>query len=441
MFSLIKNIINKILLDVFDEQNEAQKTMSNISWLYCNRVMRLVLCFATGIWLARYLGPSDYGYYSFIVSFCTLFMPVLYSVNADVITHEYLVNKNGSISGSIFLVKTFSAFIYAGLVFVASRLLSMEDTLIYPLCVCIVAMSLKVGDMFSSFLFAKSKYDLVAKVRLFALGAFVILRIYFIISEKQMLFFLWAIFLENVIEFIALFCVALRYRFFQSARVQLSEVKKILKRSLPLLMSAVVIIIYQRIDQLMIRHFLDYSQVGLYSVAVHIGEAMNFVPWVIVTALFPSLVASKKKSNAEYYKRLQKTFSIVFFASVFCVVTVFFCAPLLLEKLFGVKYYGSIVSLKLLVLALLPVAWTTVSLKHFVIERKEHYMFKIHFAGALINVLLNCVFIPCWGINGAALATLVTWCLVSIIFDLFFKTLHPLFIMKLRSIILANIKS
>src|SRR5690606_2425048 len=100
--------------------------------------------------------------------------------------------------------------------------------------------------------------------------------------------------------------------------------KQLLKDSWPLIFSSVVVMIYMRIDQIMIREMLGDYEVGIYSAAVRLSEAWYFLPTLITSSLFPAILNAKKISESLYYERLQNLYTfMVLLALVIAVPTTF----------------------------------------------------------------------------------------------------------------------
>src|SRR5690606_4310006 len=90
----------------------------------------------------------------------------------------------------------------------------------------------------------------------------------------------------------------------------------LLKQSFPLLLSASAVIIYQRIDLIILKRLMDNSAVGLYSVATRIIEIGIFIPVVISQTVAPLLVKEYAKSKDAYLKKRQQYMDIILWSSI-----------------------------------------------------------------------------------------------------------------------------
>ncbi len=70
--------------------------------------------------------------------------------------------------------------------------------------------------------------------------------------------------------------------------------KKIVKDSWPLMFASLMIVVYMKIDQIMLKNMLDATQVGIYAVAVRLSEVWYFIPVLITQSIFPAVINAKK---------------------------------------------------------------------------------------------------------------------------------------------------
>ena len=49
------------------------KYFKNTSWLFVEKILRMIVALFIGVWVARYLGPEQFGLLSYAQSFVALF--------------------------------------------------------------------------------------------------------------------------------------------------------------------------------------------------------------------------------------------------------------------------------------------------------------------------------------------------------------------------------
>jgi O-antigen/teichoic acid export membrane protein len=192
---------------------------------------------------------------------------------------------------------------------------------------------------------------------------------------------------------------------------------QLLKDSWPLILSGLVISIYMRIDQVMIKEMLDSDAVGQYSAAVRLSEVWYFIPMAIASSLFPAIINAKKQSEALYYERLQKLYDMMAWMAIAIALPMTFLSDWIIHLLYGEAYADAGKVLMIHIWAGVFVFLGVASSKWFVTENLQKYSFYRTLAGAVINIALNYILIPIYSIYGAAFATLISQAIASYLYN------------------------
>ncbi len=136
--------------------------------------------------------------------------------------------------------------------------------------------------------------------------------------------------------------------FIKKIKFSFEMTKSLLKDSWPLILSGIVVSIYMKIDQVMIKEMLGNREVGQYAVAVRLSELWYFIPMVISSSLFPAIVNAKKISEELYYKRLQKLYDLMVWIAISIAIPMTFLSDWIVNLLYGVQYSESADVLKIL---------------------------------------------------------------------------------------------
>lgn len=72
--------------------NGFMKYFKNTSWLFGEKILRMIMALFVGVWVARYLGPEKFGLLSYAQSFVALFS-VVASLGLDGLVVRELVVK------------------------------------------------------------------------------------------------------------------------------------------------------------------------------------------------------------------------------------------------------------------------------------------------------------------------------------------------------------
>jgi PST family polysaccharide transporter len=193
------------------------------------------------------------------------------------------------------------------------------------------------------------------------------------------------------------------------------------------------IMIYMKIDQIMLGQMLGDDAVGIYSAAVRVSEVWYFIPMMILASVFPSVLEAKKHDQTHYIQRLQLLYNLMVWLSVAIAIPMTFLSTPIIIALFGQAYAQSGQVLAIHIWASVFVFLGVASSQWFIAENRQILSFQRTALGAVINIGLNFVLIPKFGVVGAAYATVFSQAYVCLLFDLFQKETRPMFVMKLRS--------
>jgi PST family polysaccharide transporter len=117
--------------------------------------------------------------------------------------------------------------------------------------------------------------------------------------------------------------------------------RSLLKDSWPFIFIAAFTTIFTRIDQVMLKHLMDSSAVGLYDAAVRIAEVWLFIPSLIAASVFPAIVNAKQTSFHEYKKRLVLLCALMgAIAIAIALLASLYAAPLI-TMLYGTAFAAS----------------------------------------------------------------------------------------------------
>lgn len=167
-----------------------------------------------------------------------------------------------------------------------------------------------------------------------------------------------------------------------------------------------------RVDQAMLGYMASGSQLGFYVVAVGLAEQLRIVPNSVSFAFLPRL----SNEFAEREGRTAQVFRLTFVFSALSMLAVGSVGPVVLVVLFGREFVSSIVPFLLLIPGVMFLGPTGI-LANDMLARGMAWPSVVTGYGALgLQVGLNLVLIPAWGIAGAALASSVSYamtCLIS----------------------------
>lgn len=443
MIDKLKPLIPNKIRSKFTNRPVLQKIMKNITWLTFERFLELAVALTVGIWVARYLGPSDYGLLSFAIAFTTLFVPFISFGLDDVLKRELVNNpkKSNIFLGTVFRLKFFlSIFFSLIMIFLISLISPGNYVLFFMIIIFAIGKIINSFSTLEKYFSSTIESEKKVKSNSIALIFSNILKVFFVLFNFSVVWFVFSAFINTVLR--NLFQIFYYLKDGQSLlkwKFDFGLAKKLLSKSWPLMFSAIFAILYLRIDQIMIGLMLGDYELGVYSVAVKISEIGFFLPGVIAGSLFPAILASRKKSKKLYFARLQKMFDIFTWVPFFIIIPIFFLSNFIIIFLYGVEFFSAGTVLAILIWALLAIFIRAGVDNYIVFE--ELYKIKLYYSlmGAIVNIVANIILIPMYGIIGAAIATIISYFFVAYISNLFFKETRKIFWMQIKAFNLIRV--
>lgn len=414
------------------------KIVDNIGWLFLDKVLRMGAGLLVGVWLARYLGPEKFGLLNFAQAFTGLFGAIAALglqgvVVRDIVVDSKTANLTLGAAGTLQLV---SGFVSYFLTLAAIAYFRPDDEVARALVAILGATVLFKASEIAIYWFesqVESKYVVWVQGCVFVV--FVVIKIVLILSGASLLDFAWAVLIEAAcVSLLMVVVMNWRTHILRALKVSKERVKALLKDSWPLLLSAVAVSVYMKVDQIMLGQMAGDKAVGIYSVAVKISEIWYFIPVAIVASVFPAILEARKRSEAQYIERLQSLYNLMVLASVAVALPMSFIATPVVVVLFGEAYNEAGALLAAYIWASIFVSLGVASGKWFLAEGLQKLVLYRALLGAGINVGLNFWLIPVYGEMGATVATLISHAVA----DYFADYLHPktkaMFSMKTRSL-------
>jgi len=419
-----------------------QQAVGNSGWLLLDRVLRSGVNFIIIVWLARYLGPQHFGVFNYVLAF-VMICNALATFGLDEIVIRELVHSpadRDEILGTAFLLKLLGGGIsFVTAITVIGLLRPGDDHMLLLVAVAAAGsffLSLDVVDYwFRSAV--QSKYTVIARVS----SAIVLnlAKVGLIIFEAPVLAFIIATTVEVVLAAVLL---AVMYRL-RAGKVfawtaTLARAASLLRDSWPLFFSLMVIMIYMKIDQVMIGEMLGELEVGVYASAVRLVEMWYIVPAIIASSIFPALYRLKTDNPERFLQRIQQYYDFMVIVPVVAGALVVFIAGQLVILVYGNEYQGAVDVLKIYMWSSVFGFLIVATSNYLVAENKTIFLLFRYTLGMLINLLLNWLLIPVYGIEGSAMATLVAYLFAAYLSAGMYKGMWPLFVMETRALYLPG---
>ncbi|ENA5973492.1 flippase [Escherichia albertii] len=379
--------------------------LKNAGWIFCERFLRIAVGFILFALVSRTLSPNEFGLLSYYQTIATMLLAITNLGFDNILINEFNQNKNNNEIFStafwsrIFVSVIVIAFFTTGIYF---SNIPLENKIV--LLLCILSLVFQTQNTYISYFQSQLQASIITRLSIFSLIISSLFKIYLLVISKNIVWFAFSYSFDFAVSFlcIVLFSYKRKYVSISLRYFQLTILKKLLHASWPIIASSIVIVLYTRLDQIMIMNLLGPDSVAKFNVALKIAEAYVFVPAALVTSYYPLISKSPSKENIRFY------FDVVFFSSVIMTIGVSIVSYFLLPLMFGVQYTESYTILVILLLGSLFSILGAACTNLMIVYGLSYLRLIRALYGLVINFSLNFLLIPKYGVIGAAYASLAS---------------------------------
>lgn len=407
--------------------------------LLVENVLRLAATAAISFWIARTLGPEDFGLLTFASALAAIFLGVA-GLGLDVPTVLRLTadkDQGAVLATAIALRLGASLAAFVAVVLVAVVLKHDEPRTLAV--TVIVALSILA--------YAPSVFDLWFKAHVQAAAPSFVRLLSTLVSSGVKLMCItlgggvvalaWAVVFEAALSTLLLWLAWRR----SSRSVAANPLRPsrllapgMLRESWPYLTSNIATLVYMKVDVVLLGYLSSHGQTGVYSVVQKLSEVLYIVPIALVESAFPALARRRHEAGGDPAQDGQLLFDLSVAAATLAAVAGVLLAGPMIQLVFGPHYAQAAPLFYLHAWTCLAVALNAARHRWLATAGLQGYAPVVTILGAVINVALNVAMIPRWGAQGAVYAALGAYFASGFFTSFVFPALRPIGWMQARAL-------
>lgn len=408
--------------------------IGNVVWLSADKLIRLVVGVVVGAWVARYLGPEEYGLLSYALIFCSFFATISTLGFDGIIVRELSIDsiRANQILGTAFYLRLIIGSILFFISLFIIFLVESNSTLIVITSIIALGIVFQAADVIDLWFQSQSQ----SKKTIFSRGvAYLIastLKIVIVVKAFTLVYFALVSLLEVLISSTILFISykktvkKIQWVFDKGAAVSL------LKEAWPYALSSISILIYMRIDQVMIRELAGNSELGIYSAAVQLSSVFNSAPMILAIAVGPLVARLSISDKLRCKNLLSNLFGLIWWTMLPLGVMFFIFSKDIISVVYGSAYSESSYVLGVHIFTNIPIGLGVIQSLWIVNSKRSSLSLIKTIVGAIFNIGLNYLLIPTYGALGAAYASLIAQSISAVLCNIVISP--EIFNLQLKSI-------
>ena len=184
----------------------------------------------------------------------------------------------------------------------------------------------------------------------------------------------------------------------------------------------------------MIEKYLDLKDLGNYTAAFKLVSFTYVFPALLATTFYPKILKVKENNKNLIGK--------MYFFSFWTSVLIFFFVFVITDQIIDFFYNKNFNSVKIIFkISIIPILFGGISatyIKRLYMKGKQKNIFIRSVFGIILNIILNLLLIPNYGVVGVSIATVTSILILEIVYDFFDSSLREEHVLKLRSILKYN---
>lgn len=433
------NLINKIIFR-FNISATQQKVVKNLVWAVVGKIVTLLGSLLVGIFVARYLGPQQYGLMNYVFSYIAVFQ-VFASFGLDSIEIREEAHRNdekNKLIGTAFLLKILFAIITILLVVLSVWIFEADMFTKWMIIMYSLSMIMNsfgvIRNYFTSIVW--NEYIVKTEITRTIIGASI--KVALLLMHADLFWFIFSTLFDTIL-LASGYIVSYRRKIdsIQTWTFDKATALYLIKQSFPLLLSGAAVVVYQKIDQVMLGNMIDKTAVGFYSVAGKFTEICLFIPTILSQTITPILVKAYHNNMDEYQRKAKSFMNITIWGTIIICTVICLISHPLIQYTFGIEYTAAVSLLQIMIFKTIGYASAQITGALIVIENKQKYVVIRNIIGCVVCIGLNLLLIPRYGVKGAAVASVITALCTGYFSHVFIPTYRSYFYTQTYSFILG----
>lgn len=389
------------------DRNTLIAVIDNSGWLLLDRLLRLLLGLLVGAWVARYLGPAQYGELAYVLAYLAFFQAVA-SLGLDAIVVRDIARdpqQAGQILGTAFALRLATGTLcwLAAIVSVGATN-GWNDRSVLLIALAGALLVFQTADTVDLWFQSQSQSRRTVLAKLSACIIANGVKVVLILQHAPLAAFaaVWA--MEAGLAVLGLYVAYRRFPVDRAWSKSTSLAKSLLRESWPFMLSGLSVTVYMRIDQLMIKEMVGPAALGLYAAMLPLSALWHIIPMMLAISVAPHLARLRAQDRERYEEGMLRYFRLMLVTGITVSIITSISARFVVELLFGASYREAGDLLAVHAFTNIAVFLGVAQGAWLANEHRSDLALKQTLIGAIVAVATNLALLPKLGVMGAVIA-------------------------------------
>ncbi len=418
------------------------RIFTNMGWLGLERVVRSGTALLVTVWIARSLGPEQFGLLNYAQSLTAALYPLAGFGLAGILVRDLVQHpeaRDRLLSAAI-LIRAGGGVIAVGLATALAVLLAQGQSKIL-LLVWILSLTYlaQMADSLESDYQSRLQNGVLVAVKTTVFAISTAAKILVVMGGLGVAGLAGVMTAESGLIAAGIWVLAQRQGHGFVLAYDAAMLKGLLRQGWPFLWVGLIATIYQRLDQLLLGYLGGIEALGIYAAAWKILEALAFAPMLAMTVLAPVLSGAYRESPAAFRARLMRMTRWLFWAMLGLTLLVIPAVQWVVPLAFGEQYAPATRIFGVLGWALPLIALNGLCAQWALNVNQAGYLVEKGLAGLLSCLGLGLLLIPESGFMGAAVSVVASQAFATLIYGWFRPAGREILVLQARAVFLGHI--
>ncbi|PTP14239.1 hypothetical protein CWO27_11555 [Vibrio sp. 10N.286.51.C3] len=383
------------------------------------------------ILVARFLGVETLGIYAYIIGLVSLVAVIAEFRILNVLVKELVVSNDndiGCLLGSSLLSNVIFSLVGLSCIALYVFLFEHDSDIVIGLFIASTIYIAKIPRVFRALFISLEKNKLIMIAEFFSTIIMISVSALIVFYSDNLNYILAIRVVDCLV--ISFFLIVFFKKLNIKLSVDLAKMKLLIYKSAPLVLSAAAMIIFQRIDIVMIKMIKGNEMAGLYSAATNYMMVFSLLPMVLSESLSPRLFRKNAIKHNEVIQ--EKYIRIIVFSGFLMSCLMGGSSYYFIPLLYGDEFYRSVQPALILSLSPVLISLGCSAGQIIINSNLQSKAFIKSIFACVINIIFNFLLIPKYGINGAAIATVIGFSVANFISHKFIFEFNNIFRMQVN---------
>ncbi|OGH58649.1 MAG: hypothetical protein A2725_03040 [Candidatus Magasanikbacteria bacterium RIFCSPHIGHO2_01_FULL_33_34] len=369
------------------------------------KIITTILGLVAFAMLARFLGQEKFGWYITVTAFLQ-FAGVMIDFGMIVVTAQMLsepFKDKEKLFKNLFTFRIITAIFFFALAPIIALLFPYEPQIKIAIAISSIAfLSITLNQVFVGLYQTKLKMHIYAISEVIA-RIILVAGIYFAIRKEMSFLDIMVIIIISSITHTAILWIKALKETKIALAFDWDIWKKIITKMWPIALSIIFNVVYLKGDLVLLSIFVDQKQIGIYGAAYRVLDVITQSAMMIMGVLLPLMAyAWSRKLKKDFQNHYQRSFDTMMLFAVPMMVGAIVLGDKIILLLFGADFVESGTILQILSIAVFGVFFGAIFGHTAVAIDRQKQTLWIYISNAIITLIGYLIFIPTYGIYGAA---------------------------------------